>query len=288
MNRSLLYVGLAAAAGFLIARALPVDSPSVETVAPVSSDGRGVKPGFPIASVPPGLAAATEAEFADLRRRLREETRARREIERKLEAIEREIAALQTDLAREPAEGPGSETGPEDSAARASNGRAWFDEQALIAAGMDGARAFELRLFFEQLELERMRLRDRAAREGWERSRTRTDMASLDESEETLRERIGESGYEAYLYASGRPNRVAVASLLETAPAGQAGIRPGDHILRYANQRIYNRRELRAAIRAGEFGDPVEVEIERDGESLQFYLARGPLGVRTNSISIAP
>ena len=55
---------------------------------------------------------------------------------------------------------------------------AWFvnvgrgavcDEQALIATGMPQTQADELTRFFEELEMERLRLQDRSAREDWER-----------------------------------------------------------------------------------------------------------------------
>ncbi|UCH40821.1 MAG: hypothetical protein JSU67_03755, partial [Gammaproteobacteria bacterium] len=62
----------------------------------------------------------------------------------------------------------------------------------------------------------------------------------------------------------------------------------GDQIIRYDNERIYNWRDLRNATTAGEITDTVEVEVEREGETLQFYLARGPLGIRMNSLRVAP
>ncbi len=62
----------------------------------------------------------------------------------------------------------------------------------------------------------------------------------------------------------------------------------GDRILSYDNRRIYNWRDLREAMSGGSITDTISVEVERDGDRLQFYLARGPLGVRTDSRSIAP
>ncbi|MDH3387295.1 MAG: PDZ domain-containing protein, partial [Gammaproteobacteria bacterium] len=181
-------------------------------------------------------------------------------------------------------------TAANDAAANSSeaSGQGWFDEQALIETGIDSAQASQLKLFFEQLEMERLYLRDRSAREGWDRARLREEMRRLDSSEESLREQLGDSAYDAYLYASGQPNRVAVTSVLASAQAGQAGIVAGDHILRYDSQRIYNWRDLRTATTSGDITDVVEVEIERDGETLRFYLARGPLGIRMDSLSVAP
>jgi hypothetical protein len=283
MKRNLLYLGLAAVAGFLIARSLPVGSPPTPLAVPASAGSRAAAPQSE-------LSAANEVEFDGLRRRLQDESRARRDLERKVDALERRLAEMTQRIETAPQTGfdevdDGAGAGP---AVDADRGRAWFDEQALIASGIDEARALELRLFFEQLEFERLRLRDRAAREGWDRSARRAEFAILEEREDSLRERLGEDEYAAYLYASGRPNRVEITSVLASAPAGQAGIRAGDRILRYANQRIYSPRELRAATAAGTFGDPVEIEVERDGETLQVYLARGPMGVRTDALSIAP
>jgi hypothetical protein len=283
MNRVPIYLGFAALAGFLIARAITVDPPPAVADAP-----RTDRPGS--VTELPATAAAHAIDLAELQRRLQDESRARRGLERKLGALERRVAELAQRSETAPLSGSGgSGDGKDtDAAVDGDSGRAWFDEQALIVAGINESRALELRMFFEQLELERLRLRDRAAREDWDRSARRAEFELLDQREESLRTRLGEDEYAAYLYASGRPNRVQVSSVLESAPAGQAGIRAGDQIVRYAGERIYNPRELRAATAAGTFGEPVEIEVERDGESLQFYLARGPMGVRTDALSIVP
>ena len=153
---------------------------------------------------------------------------------------------------------------------------------------MESVQAAQLKVFFEQLEMERLYLRDQSAREAWDRARLREEMRRLDSKEESLRDQLGDSAYDAYLYASGQPNRVAVTSVLASAQAGQVGIAAGDHILRYDNQRVYNWRDLRTATTSGDISDVVEIEVDRDGETLQFYLARGPLGIRMNSLSVAP
>ena len=155
-----------------------------------------------------------------------------------------------------------------------------------LESGM--VQASQLKAYFEQLEMERLYLRDQAAREGWDRARLRDEFRQLDDKEESLRDQLGESAYDAYLYASGQSNRVAVTSVLASAQDGQAGIEAGDHIVRYDNQRVYNWRDLRTATTSGDISDVVEVEVDRDGETLQFYLARGPLGIRMDSLSVAP
>lgn len=285
MSRTWLIVGLTALAVILAFIGWPYDPGPVDERSRVETAARG-------AGSPPAIESASivDSEIGELRRRLDAETRARRALERRLETLERELAEFGSDGARGPAVEPGvAPHGAEDGAAGADDSRrGWFDEQALIVSGMDAARARELTLYYEQLELERLRLRDRAAREGWDRSARRAQFELLEDREDSLREQLGEDEYSAYLYAAGRPNRVEISSVLASAPAGQAGIRSGDRILRYAGERIYSPRELRAATTGGEFGDPVEIEVERDGEILQFYLARGPMGVRTDGLSIAP
>ena len=155
-------------------------------------------------------------------------------------------------------------------------------------AGMGSSQASELKGHFEQLEMERLYLRDRSTRESWSREKYREAVQALDSKEGELENQLGESMYDSYLYASGRPNRVSVTSVFQSAQAGIAGIVSGDHIIRYDSQRIYNGFDLREATTDGNAGDSVALEVERDGKTIQFYLVRGPLGIRMNSVSVAP
>jgi hypothetical protein len=231
--------------------------------------------------------ARAEPGISELNRLLQNEIRARRALQRKLEALERQVAALDRDkMLGTSQEAVEQESGDADHIGLPGQG--WFDQQALLDSGMDGSLVSELKSTFERLEMERLYLRDQAAREGWDRERIRNEMQLLESTEDDLRERLGESAYDAYLYASGQTNRVAVSSVLESAQAGQAGIKPGDHIIRYDSQPIYNWRELRSATTSGNIGDSVEVEVDRDGETLQFYLMRGPLGIRMDALRVAP
>jgi len=131
-------------------------------------------------------------------------------------------------------------------------------------------------------------LRDQSIREKWSSEKLREAMQALESKEDELKNQLSETAYDAYLYASGRPNRVAVTSVLENAQAGLMGIKSGDHIIRYDNQRIYNWFDLREATASGNISDMVELQVERDDKMIQFYLTRGPLGIRMNSVSVAP
>ncbi len=224
-----------------------------------------------------------------LRQRLDDEARARRALEQRVSELVRQVEMLES-ASTDPATGSETAAADDDTTTETSDRReaGGFNTQALIDSGMDDMLAGELQLFYEQIEMDRLYLRDQSLREDWDRDAYRSALDELEDRESELRQRLGEEGYDAYLYASGQPNRVAVTSVIASAPAGQVGIEAGDHILRYDNQRIYNWFELREATAGGNIGDTVAVEVDRDGQTLQFYLARGPLGIRMNTLSVAP
>jgi hypothetical protein len=284
MQAPLIYIALAAAAGIGIGVMLGQQSATSESV-PVAMDQAETANAGDGAASRDTAAPAVVLDLTELQRSLQDETRARRALEKKLDRLVRRVAEMGAAMEASPGTVAANDAITNDAEVA---GQGWFDEQALIEGGMDSVQASQLKAFFEQLEMERLYLRDQAAREGWDRARLRDEFRQLDDKEESLRDQLGESAYDAYLYASGQSNRVAVTSVLASAQAGQAGIEAGDHILRYDNQRVYNWRDLRTATTSGDISDVVEVEVDRDGETLQFYLARGPLGIRMDSLSVAP
>ena len=286
LQTSLVAVGLALVFGIAVGMMIS-DGPEAPAAKPQT-------PGIEQPTAAPEVAAENAdaggqaaLSIGELNRLLQNEIRARQALQRKLEVLQRQVAALDRDkMLGTSQEAVEQESGDADHIGLPGQG--WFDQQALLDSGMDGSLVSELKSTFERLEMERLYLRDQAAREGWDRERIRNEMQLLESTEDDLRERLGESAYDAYLYASGQTNRVAVSSVLESAQAGQAGIKPGDHIIRYDSQPIYNWRELRSATTSGNIGDSVEVEVDRDGETLQFYLMRGPLGIRMDALRVAP
>jgi len=284
MQAPLIYVALAAAAGIGIGVMLGQQSATPESVPVAEGQAEAANAGDGATSRDTA-APAVVLDLTELQRSLQDETRARRALEKKLDRLVRRVAEMGAAMEASPGTVAANDAITNDAEVA---GQGWFDEQALIEGGMDSVQASQLKAFFEQLEMERLYLRDQAAREGWDRARLRDEFRQLDDKEESLRDQLGESAYDAYLYASGQSNRVAVTSVLASAQAGQAGIEAGDHILRYDNQRVYNWRDLRTATTSGDISDVVEVEVDRDGETLQFYLARGPLGIRMDSLSVAP
>lgn len=98
-------------------------------------------------------------------------------------------------------------------------------------------------------------------------------------SQTALREELGDANYERYLEASGRPTRVAISSVFEGSPALAAGLRPGDEIVSYDGQRVFGMDEITSLTLSGNVGEPVSVDLMRDGILMQVSMPRGPLGV---------
>jgi S1-C subfamily serine protease len=94
-----------------------------------------------------------------------------------------------------------------------------------------------------------------------------------------LREELGDWEYEKYLQALGRPTTVGIPHVLANSPAARAGLTSGDQIVAYDGTRVFNVFEVTEATRQGTVGEPVILDIVRDGQPMQFIVPRGPLGV---------
>ena len=90
---------------------------------------------------------------------------------------------------------------------------------------------------------------------------------------------MSEDKYESYLAAMGRPTSARVGKLLPGSAGDAAGLREGDRIVRYGDQRIFNGAELHGATLEGEYGQAVTIEVERDGSTFFLTLPRGPIGI---------
>jgi hypothetical protein len=245
--------------------------------------------------------AAPSEPIGALRAELAEERAARALLAAKVARLEGELAALRTSAARVPEAAPPAGRGPsagpasEDAAragepARGSDppARAFFDARRLAAAGLPERDVGELRRLFEETELERLYLRDQAAREGWPRGRLDAEIAALDQRLLSVRQDYGEDAYDWFLYAAGRPNRVVVESILGGSAADEAGLRAGDVLYAYGGQRLFEPEELVQSTHEGRLHESVEVEVERAGGRVRLTLPRGPLGVKVAGRSLAP
>ena len=161
-----------------------------------------------------------------------------------------------------------------------------FDVEALVAGCMSRTDAEALRAGWERYQLEKLRSNDRAMREAYfMRPRHRVEQEALDAG---FRGEVGDDGYDAFLRATGRPNRVAVRDVLSGGAASAAGLQAGDELLRYADARVFTPGDLQRLTASGEPGELVSVEVLRGGQPLALRAGRGPLGVVLEGVVRVP
>jgi S1-C subfamily serine protease len=98
-------------------------------------------------------------------------------------------------------------------------------------------------------------------------------------ADRTLRADLGDADYERYLQAQGRPTNVAVQNVLTGSPAEKAGFQPGDRIVSYGGQRVFDIADLTGLTLQGTPGESVPVDVLRNGSPVQLVLPRGPIGI---------
>lgn len=210
------------------------------------------------------------------------EVEERRVMQQEFIALRKEIESIRDALEQSPGRGGGP-------SARTGTPNAVDTEAALVRAGLDPDWAAEIRRRNDKLTMDSMFLQDQARREGWTNTvRYANASNELEQRRIGLREEIGDNIYDQFLYETGLPNRVLINEVLEGSPAHQAGMKPGDEMLSYNGQRIFELNEMVSESRSGSSGKLVAVEVMRGGQVVQIYLPRGPLGVRTGMTVVDP
>jgi len=146
----------------------------------------------------------------------------------------------------------------------------------LVEAGFPLSQAEWIVNRESELQMERLQARYEAMRgdEG-----TRFVSSGLDSE---LRAGLGEADFERYLTATGRSTAVGIGGVIPNSPAQQAGLRPGDQIVRYDGERVFSMMDMAGHIMQNPSEGNVIVDIERDGVPMQLVIPRGPLGVSSN------
>lgn len=146
--------------------------------------------------------------------------------------------------------------------------------QRFVDAGFSVARAEWIEQRTAELRMQQLEAQYEAARSG-DAARARQALPV----DQTLRAELGDSEYERYLEAIGRPTRINVRDVLTGSPAEQVGLRRGDEIVSYGGRRVFDMEDLNRLTLEGRPGDAVVVEVLRDGQPMQLYLPRGPVGI---------
>jgi len=237
--------------------------------------------------------AVLSEQVAALREALADEKQSRAALQDEFGRLRAELAQAPAPVRNAPAPAQASAPAPTPvpkPLAEADGPRSpTFDPKLLIAAGFSSSDVERFRARVSEIELERLYLRDQAQREGWldspsfamESSRIEQELAGL-------RGEFDEGLYDWMQFAEGRPNRVTVTEVLPGSAADSAGMRPGDLLVRYDERLVLSPAELSTATSAGKTGTQVEVELQRNGETLRVFLPRGPIGVKLEPRSVAP
>ena len=94
-----------------------------------------------------------------------------------------------------------------------------------------------------------------------------------------LRQELGDASYERYLDATGQSTSIGVQRVMDGSPGQAAGLQTGDEVIAYAGERVFNISDLNQLILEGAPGQPVVMDVLRDGQQIQLYVPRGPIGI---------
>ena len=154
--------------------------------------------------------------------------------------------------------------------------------EALVAIGIPTEQAALIKSRLDEYDLKQLYLKDRASREGWINSaRYRKEQLQARNAYMELRPEIGDDAYDRMLYALGQVNRVVVHDIMQNSSADQYGLQANDRVYEYDGQRVFTAQELTDLVtRGGDAGALVLVRVQRGEQQLDFYLPRGPIGIR--------
>jgi hypothetical protein len=221
--------------------------------------------------------AGTEERILALETAVAEERNARMLLEDELQALYATLEELGTGSARAIGNGDVIDAGTQFRELREQFATNDTDARRdrLVEAGFSDSRAEWILRRESELQMERMQLVYDARRTG-ERPEGFELIADPDRA---LRAEIGDIEYQQYLEASGRPTSVGVGSVLESSPGQRAGLQTGDQIVAYGGERIFSYSDLSRQTMAAAPGQPVVVDIVRDGIPMQVVIDGGPIGI---------
>ncbi len=269
------------------------------------ADTPPASPEFPVSQIPATISPALTDQINGLQRQVNQLIEQARQTAQQQEQLQKTVAALNEKLAGlEKASvaieahdkgnaGVADSTNQQETTAVASPARfrkaPQTTSEVLAAIGVDPVVAQTIEQRSEKREMDQLYLRNKAIREGWfGTEKYFQENRKLEQESNVIREELGDDKYDEYLYASGRFNRIKVASVLAQSPAEQAGIQAGDLILSYDNKRIFTWSDLTTETAAGSAGETVEVSVLRDNTISKVYLPRGPMGIRLESTRVDP
>ena len=125
-----------------------------------------------------------------------------------------------------------------------------------------------------------------AAHDAQRRGEDVDSLSAMGRPQALLRAELGDSDYERYLQAQGQATSIQITRVLDSSPGSLAGLQPGDQIVSYDGERVFDVNELRELTLQGRAGEDVIIEIERDGVRMQLNVPRGPVGINGTGASM--
>jgi len=234
----------------------------------------------PLADLP-----AAQQEIRRLRKELAHERELREQLTRKVEVLEERIALLQgAPLDPDPAAETDDEaSGEKKTLSTLEKELDRFDKNLLEAEGFSATDVDWIRRRWELAAMQKLELADLRAR-----GKRTPEGVGYGEIQNSMREDLGDHAYDAMLYATNQTNRVVVSSVLESSPAYLAGIRAGDVIYSYNDERVFKPMVLDQLTRTGERGETVRIEVLREGSIDSYWVERGPSGAHFSSAMAPP
>ena len=251
--------------------------------------------GHPAASVAgdePGVDAGLDERLQRLEQMLADEREARI-------ALEDTLAMLFEDLER--LEGAGDRAVADLETAAESERQARAAERRTSRNEADWMRSYQERRVsslieggFSEDEARRvLRLESEASFKAmqlaWEAQRSGEAVdfvGNADNPQAILRAEMGDDAFARYLEAQGQPTSVRITQVFSGSPGNSAGLQPGDELVSYNGERVFNVMDLRSGTMKGQPGEDVVIEIDRDGVRMQLTVPRGPIGITGSGASI--
>jgi hypothetical protein len=144
----------------------------------------------------------------------------------------------------------------------------------LVEAGFSPDQAQRITERESELRLDALYAQYDAVREG-----EPLDFRDRTDPQDQLRQELGDASYERYLGATGQSTSVGVQQVMSGSPGQSAGLQPGDDLVAYGGERVYDVSDLNQMILEGQPGETVVVDVIRDGQQIQLYVPRGPIGI---------
>jgi hypothetical protein len=143
-----------------------------------------------------------------------------------------------------------------------------------VAAGLTPDRAQWIMNREEELEMEVLQARYEATQD----NASQQEIANINTAS-MLRKELGDADYAKYLEGQGRPSTINVREVLTNSPAQSAGLQPGDEIVSYNGQRVFDMSELNSLTYETRPGTSVAMQVVRDGQTMQVVVESGPIGI---------